>query len=84
MTQGDKRLLAQLEAEMAQIKTHAAEAQVNDSMRWLEKIDAMNPVGGALQAGGMATGLAPLPHSQPHVQPTTQPTTPMSFTEPDL
>merc|ERR1719506_2191523 len=70
MIQGNKRLLAQMEAEMAQIKTNVAESQVNF------QTDSMSNVGGLSQFGGMAgspaMGAAPLPYGQP--------ITPMSFT----
>merc|ERR1719201_3214723 len=70
LVEGNKRSLAQMEAEMAQLKQNIAESQVNFNT------DAMSNVGGASQFGGMAgtpvMGAAPLPYGQ-------QPS-PMSFT----
>ena len=63
---GNKRLLAQMEAEMAQIKTNVAEAQAN------MQIVAMSNVGGLSQVNGAA----PMPYGHPYAQSTT----PMSFT----
>ena len=61
--QGDKRLLAQLEAEMAQIKTNVAERDAHF------QTDALSNVGGLSQVGGM-NGAAPMPYGQPYGQPT--------------
>lgn len=71
--EGNKRLLAQMEAEMAQIKTNVAERDAHF------QTDALSNVGGLSQVGGM-NGAAPMPYGQPYGSyGAGQPTTPMSF-----
>jgi len=73
--EGNKRLLAQMEAEMAQIKTNVAERDAHINFQ----TDAASNVGGLSQVGGM-NGAAPMPYGQPYGSYAAgQPTTPMSF-----